>query len=249
MRGHLPAHVLAMRVEDIAESAGYTTRQVLGGVVCETSAAAPVSRVAGCRADRLCRAAGTGASRRNHALAGIPHRQGGLEDHQESPLRQLAVQGDLRIDFITPARHAGKPVIALDLGVSLMALKFLDDLLEWPGQAVLLDAADACLVNLPDPACSGLHKLLLAAERGARHPKYNKDMLQALSLIEWHLQRPGASAGRMAWPGRSRCRLGQARTAIAASRPGGAARAGAAFRAGGRCETEQPAGRARPAQR
>ena len=96
---------------------------------------------------------------------------------------------DLRIDFITPARRAGKPVIAPELGVALMPLKFLDYLLEQPGQAVLLDTADACLVNLPDPARYGLHKLLVAAERGARHPKYNKDILQALSLIDWHLQR------------------------------------------------------------
>lgn len=49
--------------------------------------------------------------------------------------------------------------------------------------------ADACLVNLPDPARYGLHKLLVAAERGPRHAKYTKDISQALSLIEWHLQR------------------------------------------------------------
>ncbi len=53
----------------------------------------------------------------------------------------------------------------------------------------LLDAAAACLVNLPDPARYGLQKLLVAAERGPRHAKYNKDISQALSLIDWHLQR------------------------------------------------------------
>lgn len=96
---------------------------------------------------------------------------------------------DLRIDFLTPARRAGKGVIVANLGVALTPLKFLDYLLERPGQAVMLDRADACLVNLPDPARYGLHKLLVAAERGPRHAKYQKDLSQALSLIDWHLQR------------------------------------------------------------
>lgn len=96
---------------------------------------------------------------------------------------------DLRIDFLTVPRRKRDEVHAPDLGVALVPLKFLDYLLEQPGQAVLLDRADACLVNLPDPARYGLHKLLVAAERGARHAKYNKDIAQALALIEWHLQR------------------------------------------------------------
>lgn len=45
------------------------------------------------------------------------------------------------------------------------------------------------MVNLPDPARYGLHKLLVAAERGPRHVKYHKGVLQALALIEWHLER------------------------------------------------------------
>ena len=96
---------------------------------------------------------------------------------------------DLRIDFLTVPRRKRDAVHAPDLGVALVPLKFLDYLLEHPGQAVLLDMADACLVNLPDPARYGLHKLLVAAERGARHPKYNKDIGQALALIDWHLER------------------------------------------------------------
>ena len=94
---------------------------------------------------------------------------------------------DLRIDFLTVARRSKSSVIAPDLGVSLSPLKFMDYLLEAPGQAVLINRNDACLVNLPDPARYGLHKLIVAAERGARHPKYRKDILQALALIEWHL--------------------------------------------------------------
>ncbi|MEO8809385.1 MAG: nucleotidyltransferase domain-containing protein [Rhodanobacter sp.] len=96
---------------------------------------------------------------------------------------------DLRIDFLTPTRRVDTDVIMPDLGVALTPLKFLDYLLERPGQAVLLDRSDACLVNLPDPARYGLHKLLVAAERGPRHAKYQKDIGQALSLIDWHLQR------------------------------------------------------------
>ena len=96
---------------------------------------------------------------------------------------------DLRIDFITPMRRKDEDVSMPSLGVALAPLKFLDYLIEAPGQAVLLDRADACLVNLPDPARYGLHKLIVAAERGARHPKYRKDILQALALIEWHLER------------------------------------------------------------
>jgi hypothetical protein len=96
---------------------------------------------------------------------------------------------DLRVDFITPMRRKADLLAAPDLGVALSPLKFLDYLIESPGQAVLIDRADACLVNLPDPARYGLHKLIVAAERGAKNPKYTKDILQALALIEWHLER------------------------------------------------------------
>lgn len=95
---------------------------------------------------------------------------------------------DLRIDFLTVTRRA-REVHAPELGVALSPLKFLDYLIERPGQAVLLDRADACLVNLPDPARYGLHKLIVAHERGTRHPKHGKDIAQALALIDWHLQR------------------------------------------------------------
>lgn len=45
------------------------------------------------------------------------------------------------------------------------------------------------MVNLPDPARYGLHKLIVAHERGPQNPKYRKDIGQALALIDWHLQR------------------------------------------------------------
>ena len=96
---------------------------------------------------------------------------------------------DLRIDFLTACRRASGEVQMPDLGIALVPLKFMEYLLECPGQGVLLDRAGACMVNLPDPARYGLHKLLVAAERGPRHAKYRKDILQALALIEWHLER------------------------------------------------------------
>lgn len=97
---------------------------------------------------------------------------------------------ELRVDFLTVPRRAGRnEVHAPELGIALSPLKFLDYLIERPSQAVLLDRADAVLVNLPDPARYGLHKLIVAYERGTRHPKHGKDIAQALALIDWHLQR------------------------------------------------------------
>lgn len=126
---------------------------------------------------------------------------------------------DLRIDFLTVRRRNNDEVQMPDLGVALVPLKFMDYLIERPGQAVLLDRADACLINLPDPARYGLHKLLVAAERGARHAKYDKDILQALALIQWHLQRAPVLlqqawedlvAGGRGWEKRARASLAQA---------------------------------------
>lgn len=95
---------------------------------------------------------------------------------------------NLRIDFLTVVRRAGREVHAPQLGVALSPLKFMDYLIEAPGQGLLIDRADALMVNLPDPARYGLHKLIVAYERGAKNPKYRKDILQALALIEWHLE-------------------------------------------------------------
>lgn len=97
---------------------------------------------------------------------------------------------DLRIDFLTVSRRGGRSEVhAPELGIALSPLKFLEYLIDRPGQTVLLDRADAVLVNLPDPARYGLHKLIVAHERGVRNPKHGKDVAQALALIEWHLQR------------------------------------------------------------
>src|SRR3546814_19974413 len=44
-------------------------------------------------------------------------------------------------------------------------------------------SSDVCSSDL------GLHKLIVAHERGARHPKHGKDIAQALALIDWHQER------------------------------------------------------------
>ncbi|MEN1926191.1 GSU2403 family nucleotidyltransferase fold protein [Luteimonas sp. MJ293] len=121
----------------------------------------------------------------------------------------------LRVDFLTVPRRKGREdVYMADLGVSLSPLRFLDYLIERPGQAVLMDRADACLVNLPDPARYGLHKLIVAYERGAAHPKHRKDIAQALALIDWHLERaPHALAD--AWADLASRGVGWARRARA----------------------------------
>jgi hypothetical protein len=113
---------------------------------------------------------------------------------------------DLRVDFLTVTRRAGREVHAPDLGVALSPLKFLEYLIEQPGQGVLIDRADAALVNLPDPARYGLHKLIVAHERGVRHPKHGKDIGQALALIDWHLQRAPHALGA-GWARRARSSL------------------------------------------
>jgi hypothetical protein len=95
----------------------------------------------------------------------------------------------LRVDFLTTPGRSRNAVAVAELGVALQPLKFMEYLLESPSQGVVLDRADACMVNLPDPARYGLHKLLVAYERGARNPKQRKDIAQALALIEWHLDR------------------------------------------------------------
>ncbi len=124
---------------------------------------------------------------------------------------------ELRIDFLTSVRRSDAPVIAPDLGIELTPLKFFEYLLAAPGQGVLIDRNDACMINLPDPARYGLHKLIVAAERGVRNPKHDKDILQALALIEWHLARaPDALAD--AWSdlvGRGPGWLKRARSSLA----------------------------------
>ncbi|QJR13326.1 GSU2403 family nucleotidyltransferase fold protein [Usitatibacter palustris] len=92
----------------------------------------------------------------------------------------------LRVDFLAPM-VGGKeaPYEHAELGVRLQPLRFLEFILEDVGQAVVLSAVGATLVNVPDPARYALHKMLVYADRRARNPtKAGKDLLQSAALLE-----------------------------------------------------------------
>ncbi len=96
------------------------------------------------------------------------------------------VDKQLRVDFLAPMVGGKAEVFEhSDLGVNLQPLRFLEFILEDIGQAVVLSAVGAVLVNVPDPARFALHKLLVFAERRARSPeKARKDLRQAAALLE-----------------------------------------------------------------
>jgi hypothetical protein len=96
------------------------------------------------------------------------------------------VDKTLRVDFLTPMVGGKQDVYRHpSLGVNLQPLRFLEFLLEDVQQAVVLSAAGAVLVTVPDPARFALHKLLVHVERRVRSPdKALKDLHQAAALIE-----------------------------------------------------------------
>src|SRR5258706_720497 len=96
------------------------------------------------------------------------------------------VDRTLRVDFLTPMVGGRDRVFEHDsLGVNLQPLRFLEFLLEDVDQAVVLSAAGAKMVNVPDSARFALHKLLVYAERRGRSPeKAMKDLRQAAALLE-----------------------------------------------------------------
>jgi hypothetical protein len=92
--------------------------------------------------------------------------------------------GQFRVDVLTTNR--GAPARGLAKLPSLKSratpLRFLDYLLRDPVPAVALHRAGV-LVTVPKPERYAVHKLIVAAERGADNPKAAKDLLQAESLI------------------------------------------------------------------
>lgn len=94
-------------------------------------------------------------------------------------------RGELRVDFVTPARRgaAEVPVAVPGLGVSAWPLKHLDYLVEEPVPALVLDARPV-LVRVPRPGRFALHKLWTAAQRAVSgQAKAGKDRDQAAALI------------------------------------------------------------------
>lgn len=96
----------------------------------------------------------------------------------------IAASG-MRVDLI--ATHRGPesdlPVRLPALGTDAQPLRFLDFLIYDAIAAVVLYGA-GILVSVPAPERYALHKLLVARRRTSGHPKIEKDMAEAASLIE-----------------------------------------------------------------
>jgi hypothetical protein len=104
--------------------------------------------------------------------------------NRKAPSTSFKVRGQsLRVDLLTPASRSAAPVMIPRLGAAALPLKFLDYLIESPIRAAIIDGG-ATLVNVPDPARFGLHKLITAIERPAtEHSKRAKDLAQAAEVL------------------------------------------------------------------
>ena len=95
-------------------------------------------------------------------------------------------RGELRVDFLTPARGraAKAPVAVPGLGFSAWPLPFLEYLIDEPVPAMSLGSRPA-LVRVPRPGRFALHKLWTAAARPvSEQAKAGKDRAQAAAVIE-----------------------------------------------------------------
>jgi len=95
-------------------------------------------------------------------------------------------RGELRVDFLTPARRGGgeTPKTVPGLGLSAWPVPFLEYLIDDPVPAVSLGARPA-LVRIPRPARFALHKLWTATSRPvSEQAKAGKDRAQAAALID-----------------------------------------------------------------
>ena len=103
----------------------------------------------------------------------------------ENRATSYVAAGGLRVDFI--ATHRGPesdlPVRLRALGTDAQPLRFLDFLIYSEIAAVVLYGAGV-LVRVPAPERYALHKLLVARRRPSGHPKVEKDIAQASSLID-----------------------------------------------------------------
>ncbi len=110
----------------------------------------------------------------------------GLRPSDRTATFVSTVDRQLRVDFVTPLVSGKDAAYAhAGLGVNLQPLRFLEFILEDVGQAVVISALGAVLVNIPDPARYALHKMLVFAERRQREPqKALKDLRQAAAMIE-----------------------------------------------------------------
>jgi len=102
-----------------------------------------------------------------------------------SPTTSFKVRGQgLRVDLLTPANRAGRPISIPRFNAAAQPLRFLDYVIEAPIRAAVIDGG-AVAVNVPDPARFALHKLLVAGERPATmQVKREKDITQAAQVLE-----------------------------------------------------------------
>lgn len=104
----------------------------------------------------------------------------------KQPSTSFKVRGrSLRVDLLTPAVGPRRgPVAVPRFRAAAEALPYLDYLLEDPQNAAVIDGGGV-LVQVPHPARFALHKLLVARRRPAAwHAKRDKDLRQAVQLIE-----------------------------------------------------------------
>jgi hypothetical protein len=102
------------------------------------------------------------------------------------PTTSFKIRGKaLRLDLLTPAPRTGNtaPIHIRRFNAAAQPLPFLGYLIEGPIPAAVAHG-DGLLVQLPRPGRFGLHKLILAGERGAAlATKAGKDLHQAAQII------------------------------------------------------------------
>jgi hypothetical protein len=120
--------------------------------------------------------------RADEALLEVPPRPG---SRLSTALKYKGAE--FRVELLTPLAAGGRPWQPRripELGFAALAVPYLDYLVSDPVEATYLHDAGV-RVRVPRPARYALHKLIVAASRGAsHHSKAAKDLAQASALIE-----------------------------------------------------------------
>ncbi len=107
----------------------------------------------------------------------------------DDPATTFRVRGtEVEVEILTPlvGRERAKTIPIPTLGTAATALRFLDYLIEETQPGAVLGGTGA-LVNVPRPGRFAMHKLIVAARRGARTismTKAAKDRAQASALLQ-----------------------------------------------------------------
>lgn len=112
-----------------------------------------------------------------------------------NPSTSYSIRGQkLRVDLLTTASRKGPfaPVFIPRFNASALPMLFMDYLLEGSVKGLVINGG-ATLVNLPNPAHFGFHKILVSGERPVtEQAKARKDLAQAGELLTHLLEiRPG----------------------------------------------------------